>query len=491
MTAKRALIVDDSTTAQYRLKKMLQAYDLEIDSVDSGEAALLYLAKHVPDVVFMDHLMPGMDGFRALQIIKSHPETAMIPVIMYTSKSGDVYTGQARALGALDVISKDTISSVELSKVMSSIHIEPRTDQKNITDDAGKSASENDAALQANHASRTDTTAEISVQTVRQLISDNSRRIELRIVQLEHGIDDSRRVIAAQLIREMQKLRHHIKHEVTRMLGEHQQKLSTVPAIEPVKPEKTGNGKTLFVVITLLVVLIAFFVNYQRNVSQTLSAMSEQQNLQHQQLRGVETSLLNIQAEQIEQLQRAETAQASVATDEIPTINQWADFIWAFNQSSAMPFNPRLLDPTISVKLHEFVSRLSRQGFTGPLWFNLSVGNFCVVMDSAGQAQLPDHSARIAECMLYSELYPFESMVEQAITDINAALGSIEAVRNGEITIVMTENGNQQATYPQRESQLPASEWNKVAQANNQLTVAVRPPQTDERPVINEEILAQ
>ena len=42
--------------------------------------------------------MPGIDGSRALQIIKSNPDTAMIPVIMYTSKSGDVYTGQARAL---------------------------------------------------------------------------------------------------------------------------------------------------------------------------------------------------------------------------------------------------------------------------------------------------------------------------------------------------------------------------------------------------------
>src|SRR5258705_13933460 len=108
MPSKSALIVDDSTTAQYRLKKMLRPFNLHIDVVDSGEAALRYLATNEPNVIFMDHLMPGMDGFRALQIIKSHPETAMIPVIMYTSKSGDVYTGQARALGALDVVTKDT-----------------------------------------------------------------------------------------------------------------------------------------------------------------------------------------------------------------------------------------------------------------------------------------------------------------------------------------------------------------------------------------------
>ena len=65
MANKRALIVDDSTTAQYRLKKMLRRYPLDIDVADSGEAALRYLAHHVPDVIFMDHTMPGMDGFSA------------------------------------------------------------------------------------------------------------------------------------------------------------------------------------------------------------------------------------------------------------------------------------------------------------------------------------------------------------------------------------------------------------------------------------------
>jgi CheY-like chemotaxis protein len=62
MPNKRALIVDDSSTAQYRLKKLLRGYNLDIDTADSGEAALRYLAHQSADVIFMDHLMPGMDG---------------------------------------------------------------------------------------------------------------------------------------------------------------------------------------------------------------------------------------------------------------------------------------------------------------------------------------------------------------------------------------------------------------------------------------------
>src|SRR5690625_404943 len=113
MATKRALIVDDPKTAQFRMRKMLREYDLAIVAVDSAEAALSHLASNLPDVVFLDHMMPGLGGFRALQIIKSHPDSADLPVIMYTSKSGDLYASEARALGALDILHKDNVRSEE------------------------------------------------------------------------------------------------------------------------------------------------------------------------------------------------------------------------------------------------------------------------------------------------------------------------------------------------------------------------------------------
>ena len=50
--------------------------------------------------------MPGMDGFQAVQAIKNNPRTAMIPILMYTSQEGELYLGQARALGAVGVLPK-------------------------------------------------------------------------------------------------------------------------------------------------------------------------------------------------------------------------------------------------------------------------------------------------------------------------------------------------------------------------------------------------
>ena len=106
MSFKRALVVDDSRSARISLKKLLEDQGLMVDLAVSGEEALDYLNDHWVDVIFMDHTMPGMSGLEAVSAIKSNPRTAMIPVMMYTTQEGEVYVGQARALGAVDVLPK-------------------------------------------------------------------------------------------------------------------------------------------------------------------------------------------------------------------------------------------------------------------------------------------------------------------------------------------------------------------------------------------------
>src|SRR5690625_2098110 len=114
MATKRALIVDDSKTAQVRLRKMLREYDLAIVVGASAAAGLSHMASNLRDVVCLDHLMPRLDGFRASQIITSHPVPADLPVTMYASKSGDLCASAARALGALDILNKDNVDAEQL-----------------------------------------------------------------------------------------------------------------------------------------------------------------------------------------------------------------------------------------------------------------------------------------------------------------------------------------------------------------------------------------
>lgn len=117
---QQALIVDDSKTARLTLGKMLARHQINVATVGSGEEALEYLQASQPDVIFMDHMMPGMDGFSVVKAIKSIPVTAAIPIVMYTTKQGDIYLGQAKALGAMDILAKPA-QDQELAAVLKRI----------------------------------------------------------------------------------------------------------------------------------------------------------------------------------------------------------------------------------------------------------------------------------------------------------------------------------------------------------------------------------
>ena len=117
MTPKRALVVDDSKSARAFLARILERHEIEVDAAESAEAAIEYLARNKPDVIFMDHMMPGMDGFQAVQTIKNNPRTSAIPILMYTSQEGDLYLGQARALGAEGVLPKQ-IKQSDVTKML-------------------------------------------------------------------------------------------------------------------------------------------------------------------------------------------------------------------------------------------------------------------------------------------------------------------------------------------------------------------------------------
>ncbi len=102
----KILLVDDSKSARYALRLHLQHHGVQVDTADSAEAALQRIGDARPEAVLMDHTMPGMNGFEALEIIKSDPSTAHIPVVMCTSHDDPAYAAQATKRGALTVLSK-------------------------------------------------------------------------------------------------------------------------------------------------------------------------------------------------------------------------------------------------------------------------------------------------------------------------------------------------------------------------------------------------
>src|ERR1700678_2433356 len=91
----RVLIVDDERQNRRLLEVMLATEGLELLTATSGEEALAMVAHEPPDLVLLDVLMPGMDGYDVTRQIKGNPLTKHIPVILVTAE-GD---RNARMLG--------------------------------------------------------------------------------------------------------------------------------------------------------------------------------------------------------------------------------------------------------------------------------------------------------------------------------------------------------------------------------------------------------
>ena len=106
MSTKTALVVDDSKSARFAMRKFLESFGYQVDTAESAEDAYIYLRKKLPEVMFLDHIMPGTDGFNAIKAIKQNALTAGLPVVLCSSNEGDDFLRQARACGAIDILQK-------------------------------------------------------------------------------------------------------------------------------------------------------------------------------------------------------------------------------------------------------------------------------------------------------------------------------------------------------------------------------------------------
>lgn len=107
MAIKNALLVDDSKVARFALSKLLESREMQVNMAGSAEEALDFLnGDSRPDVIFMDHLMPGMNGVEATKAIKGNPATADIPIIMCTSKKSSSFMDEARNFGVYSILTK-------------------------------------------------------------------------------------------------------------------------------------------------------------------------------------------------------------------------------------------------------------------------------------------------------------------------------------------------------------------------------------------------
>jgi CheY-like chemotaxis protein len=112
------LVVDDAKAVRLLAEKSLAAYACDVSGVTNGYNALYAMEKTLPDLLLLDVSMPIMNGLELLEMLKSKPELAAIPVIMLTSPADHTVADRIAALGVAGTLIKPFTPEALLAKVL-------------------------------------------------------------------------------------------------------------------------------------------------------------------------------------------------------------------------------------------------------------------------------------------------------------------------------------------------------------------------------------
>jgi len=115
---RKILVVDDSATERHMLKDLLTKAGYDVVASDSAEDAIAKARQVKPDLILMDVVMPGLNGFQATRAISRDPDTKSIPIIMCTSKSQETDRIWGLRQGARDYVVKPVDRDALLAKIV-------------------------------------------------------------------------------------------------------------------------------------------------------------------------------------------------------------------------------------------------------------------------------------------------------------------------------------------------------------------------------------
>src|ERR1700742_784231 len=138
MTA-RVLVVDDILSNVKLLEAKLTAEYFEVVTAFNGLECLARIEEAAPDIVLLDVMMPGMDGFEVCRRIKSDPRTAHIPVVMVTALDQPSDRVAGLDAGADDFLTKPVDDAALFARVRSLVRLKMMTDELRMRETTGQS----------------------------------------------------------------------------------------------------------------------------------------------------------------------------------------------------------------------------------------------------------------------------------------------------------------------------------------------------------------
>src|ERR1700756_680732 len=138
MTA-RVLVVDDILSNVKLLEAKLTAEYFEVVTAFNGMECLAKMEQGIPDIVLLDVMMPGMDGFEVCRRIKSNPKTAHVPVVMWPALDHPSARVAGLDAGADDFLTKPVDDAALFARVRSLVRLKMMTDELRMRETTGQS----------------------------------------------------------------------------------------------------------------------------------------------------------------------------------------------------------------------------------------------------------------------------------------------------------------------------------------------------------------
>jgi CheY-like chemotaxis protein len=439
MSIKHALVVDDSKSAQIALKKQLEQHDLMVALAASGEEALEFLEHQSVDVIFMDHTMPGMDGLQALAAIKRNPRTAMIPVMMYTAKEGEVYVGQARALGGIGVLPKNVQPHVLFDMLLQLGLVKDKragatpdadTPRRRATDAPG------------DRESSVEPPAGIALEAVVNRIMEDQAALRAEFRNTRAGLA---RDVAAEVI------------EAQRTVLAATEEAALAPPA-PRTPVMWIALTALFAATTLI---FAFRASDGGASNDARPASVSGDDAAQEQLGRLNAML------------RAEQTQAQARYFKAIDALQWA-----VNQHAGFPFDELPFDDTRAEDVRQLLERLVALNFQGRVRIESHLGEFCLVSDETGGYRLAEPDLPVEACMFMG--HPQDN--SPSVSD-RQSVGFAEFFRSSPLVnqsgivveLVAHDRARSLTQVPFPPDVSRAGDWNRIAERNNRLEFSLIP----------------
>jgi CheY-like chemotaxis protein len=439
MEKRLALVVDDSRSARETLRRMLDKHDISVDTLESAGEALAYLREQTPDVIFMDHMMPGMDGFQAIEAIKGNPDTATIPIMMYTSKEGDLYVSQARALGAVGILPKQ-VEPAELFAVLNKLGL--------VQERRSKLPAENRFVL-------IDTPEELALLAAREEIQEIANEAADSVNASSNG--------------HLGELLENYHHEIVDNMHELRAVIEQLASDGRNTP--AGFLLPLLIVLAMLIPLLWIY----NDGSDTRTALDEANRridalaaTEQQQATAVNSENAALR-EQLNSRDNRARAQSKRLYDSIT---------WAINQGGSYePDEEAFSDRRLAI-VQQLITRLQSLGFRGVVQLESHLGEFCLTGNAVDGYHSAAANLPVTQCALIG--HPLQELPaigqRQSIAFANF-IDTSPLLGNGDIRIDIVPHRFSQPRidYPPLHEDINALHWNRIATVNNRVEVRLIP----------------